>query len=109
MKRAFPLLALLVLAPLARAADRETDSRQVTRERMDRLASEIADFQVRTGKLPSGGEGIESLARDSDLEDGWGHSILYVRVPGGYALISLGADGAPGGEGENADLVRLVQ
>jgi len=39
--------------------------------------------------------------------DGWGHPIeLNVPGPAGqpYALVSYGADGAPGGRGRNADI-----
>lgn len=41
-------------------------------------------------------------------KDPWGQSYQY-RIPGeknDYELISLGADGRPGGEQENADLVQ---
>lgn len=39
--------------------------------------------------------------------DPWGHDYLYQPAPdgAGYALKSLGADGAEGGEGDAADLV----
>lgn len=39
-------------------------------------------------------------------EDPWGHAYQY-RVPGtkgAFDIVSLGADGQPGGEGENADI-----
>ena len=39
-------------------------------------------------------------------DDPWGHAYQY-RVPGtrgGFDIVSLGADGQPGGEGENADI-----
>jgi general secretion pathway protein G len=38
--------------------------------------------------------------------DPWGQAYVYARPSGagGYELVSLGADGQPGGEGVNADL-----
>jgi len=36
--------------------------------------------------------------------DPWGSPYLYERTPDGYRLMSLGADGAEGGEGINADI-----
>lgn len=46
------------------------------------------------------------LPKDVPL-DPWGHAYQY-RSPGehgDYDIISLGADGSPGGEGEDADIV----
>ena len=38
--------------------------------------------------------------------DPWGHPYRYANPGsnGGIEILSLGADGAPGGEGENADV-----
>lgn len=52
------------------------------------------------GKYPSGGF-INKLP-----EDPWGNDYVYI-YPGRYGefdIISYGADGQPGGEGENADI-----
>jgi general secretion pathway protein G len=54
----------------------------------------------RPGKYPSGGY-INKLPKDP-----WGNDYVYI-YPGQYGefdIISLGADGQPGGEGENADI-----
>ena len=54
----------------------------------------------RPGKYPSGGY-INKLPKDP-----WGNNYVYIS-PGQYGefdIISLGADGQPGGEGENADI-----
>jgi general secretion pathway protein G len=45
-------------------------------------------------------------AKDVDLKDAWGNDYRYT-VPGqskAYDLLSLGADGREGGEGENRDI-----
>ncbi|HMN95604.1 MAG TPA: type II secretion system protein GspG [Phycisphaerales bacterium] len=48
------------------------------------------------------------LRSDNDLIDPWGNEYV-IRVPGivsyDFDVISFGADGEPGGEGENADIV----
>jgi general secretion pathway protein G len=46
------------------------------------------------------------VKQDSDLKDAWGNDYTYT-VPGqnkAFDLISLGADGKDGGEGENRDI-----
>jgi general secretion pathway protein G len=47
------------------------------------------------------------LKKKSQLQDPWGNEWVYL-VPGrgrvGYEIVSYGADGEPGGEGEHADL-----
>ena len=61
-------------------------------------------------KLPSSLEDVPNIPGRSDipidLRDGWGRPIQYHRVSGNEgALTSLGADGAIGGEGLDADIV----
>ena len=49
----------------------------------------------------------EPTLKAKDLEDPWGNPWQYA-VPGEHGVFDLssqGADGAPGGEGENADVV----
>jgi general secretion pathway protein G len=47
--------------------------------------------------------------KPSQINDPWGNPFVYVAEgvanPGSFDLISLGADGQEGGEGENADVV----
>lgn len=50
----------------------------------------------------------KGINKEADLNDPWGNPYLLV-VPGnihvGYDIVSLGADGREGGEGDNADIV----
>jgi general secretion pathway protein G len=52
--------------------------------------------------------GPSPYVKASDLTDPWGHEYVIL-VPGerntDFDVISYGADGAPGGEGEDADIV----
>jgi general secretion pathway protein G len=95
----------------------------IARGKIGIVESALARFQYDCGRFPTDSEGLESLltapanledkwsgpyCRRSDLEDPWGQSFIYIATgvvnPGGFDLISLGADAAEGGEGENADI-----
>lgn len=81
-------------------------------------------FKVDLGKYPTSGEGLESLihppatksgktfpsylGKDTVPTDAWGNPFLYAS-PGNngdhdYEIVSLGADGAEGGEETKADI-----
>lgn len=78
-------------------------------------------YRLDTSKYPTTDQGLQALrAKPSGVErwdgpylpknvplDPWGHAYEY-RSPGehgDYDIISLGADGSAGGEGENEDVV----
>ena len=61
-------------------------------------------------RAPGGTEGKWNgpyVKQDADLKDAWGNDYTYT-VPGQnskpFDIISLGADGKPGGDGENRDV-----
>jgi general secretion pathway protein G len=72
-------------------------------------------FRLEVGRYPTGGEGLAALtvptATGAKLKklpnDPWGRAYLY-QSPGPdgqpFLVLTLGADGQPDGEGENADL-----
>ncbi|OHB59141.1 MAG: type II secretion system protein GspG [Planctomycetes bacterium RBG_13_44_8b] len=83
----------------------------------------LARFYIDCGRYPDDSEGLEVLlvppsdAEDkwngpylkrSELLDPWNNPYIYAAEgqynPGSFDLISLGADGMDGGEGENADI-----
>lgn len=88
-------------------------------------AVQIADFEkaldlfkLDVGRFPTSEEGLSALVnrpanapgwngpylRGGLPNDPWGNPYRYTSSGGGYEIVSLGADGAPGGEGENADI-----
>ncbi len=84
---------------------------------VDRLAMAVESYYLDTGKTP---ESLELLVKEpgdvkgwngpyvkpSALKDPWGREYEY-RYPGEHGdfdLVSLGADGQPGGEDKNADI-----
>lgn len=106
MKRFFPLLTLpFVLG----AAAPERPTRHEAHARLAELATEVVQFRADTGGLPSSLEGLADVAPDRLLADPWGHEVYYLRVAGGFWLMSWGADGEPGGDGDAADLVHIAR
>ncbi len=75
-------------------------------------------FKLDVGRYPSTEEGLEALVKKPASANGWngpylkgglptdpwGHAYRYTSSGGNIEILSLGADGAPGGEGENADI-----
>ena len=77
-------------------------------------------YKLDVGRFPSTEEGLDALAKKPGSANGWNGPYLKGGLPsdpwgnpyryaspganGGIDIISLGADGAPGGDGENADI-----
>lgn len=78
-------------------------------------------FKLDVGRYPTAEEGLEALVKrpgsaaqwagsyikgDVVPPDPWGNAYKYANPgpKGGVEILSLGADKAPGGEGENADV-----
>lgn len=84
------------------------------------LEKSLEIFKLDVGRFPNTKEGLESLVvRPAGLagwngpyikggvpSDPWGKPYAYSSpsTNGGVEILTLGADGAPGGEGENADI-----
>ena len=77
-------------------------------------------FKLDVGRFPTSEEGLDALIqRPATITSGWNGPYLKGTLPtdpwgkpyryqlassGAVEILSLGADGAPGGEGENADI-----
>lgn len=95
---------------------------KVARTQIESLVKALDIYRLEVGRYPSSEQGLLALvAAPSDEtrwtgpylqksavpQDPWGRDYLY-RSPGEnaeYELLTLGKDGQPGGEGENADVV----
>ncbi len=129
-ERGFTLIELLVvviiiglLAALVgpRLFGRVGRSKQAAaRAQIELFGVALDNFRLDVGRYPTTQEGLQSLQTNPGVDgwdgpylkkdvpqDPWGREYVY-KLPGEhgeYDLISFGADGSPGGEGENGDIV----
>ena len=100
------------------------DQARVTQARaqIQNFMTALGTYKLDTGTYPTGELGLKALReKPQDVNqwagpympqdiprDPWGHDYVY-KYPGEHGdepdVMSLGADGAPGGEGLNADIV----
>ncbi len=112
------LLAALVAPRFIR--QEEKAKIKATRAQVELLSTALDTFRLDVGRYPTTQEGLEAMRRQpSGLErwdgpylkkevplDPWGKAYVY-RSPGEhgpYDLLSYGADGTPGGDGDNRDI-----
>lgn len=95
----------------------------IAKAKMASIENSIGLFYIDCGRYPSDAEGLGELLeapagleekwqgpylKKSELLDPWDNEYIYVEEgevnPGSIDLISLGADGEAGGEGEDADI-----
>lgn len=112
------LLASLVGPRLFRHVD---DARSSTaRAQIELLGTALDSYRLDVGRYPSTEQGLQALREEPSgvnnwngpylpreiPEDPWGNDYIY-KSPGDhgdYDLLSLGADGQPGGEDDDADV-----
>lgn len=81
----------------------------------DRAALDIGNIQqalklfyAKKGNYPDTGSGLKALVDTQNLEkiptDPWDHEYVYLNEGGKPVIMSYGRDGAPGGEGPDADV-----
>ena len=75
------------------------------RELMVQIARASELFLRENGRAPAKLEELVPAKLASIPNDPWGHPFLYAITARGYQLTCHGADGAPGGVAESADLV----
>ena len=92
----------------------------VARAQIDALGKALDQYRLDVGAYPTTDQGLQALVNQPDgvdhwqgpyLQklvpyDPWGRPYLY-KAPGEHAdydLVSFGADGKPGGTGENVDI-----
>ena len=95
----------------------------IAKSKMAIIEAALVRFYKDCGRYPDDSEGLDALIvppsdledkwngrylKPSDILDPWGNPYIYVAEgqinPGSFDLISLGADGQDGGEGDNADI-----
>jgi len=92
---------------------------KTAKTQIEMLMTALDAYRLDVGSYPSGSDGLEALVRDPGVEnwngpylakgvppDPWGKAYSY-ESPGQHGevdIYSYGADGQPGGDGENADV-----
>ncbi len=132
-QRGFTLIELVVVIAIigilagvvvTKMANRPGDARVVAAKAdISTLGNALKIYQVDNFTYPTSDQGLAALVSKPDLppvpkhykaggyieklpKDPWGNDYVYLSPGqhGAYDLYSLGADGASGGEGENADI-----
>ncbi len=120
------MLGLLAGLVAPRIVGRVSDARDATaRTQIDMLGVALDTYRLDNGRYPTTLQGLEALRSEPTAEprprnwrgpyvrreipvDPWGRPYAYVSPgeenPGSYDLFTLGLDGVPGGEGEDADV-----
>lgn len=102
-----------------------TAKEESARAQIEMLNAALDAYRLHNGQYPTTEQGLDALREEPDTPpvppdwrgpylrkevptDPWGNPYVY-RSPGtesewGYDLLSYGADGEPGGEGEDADV-----
>lgn len=95
------------------------------RSQLEMLATALDAYRLDTGRYPTTAQGLAALVAAPTEEppavwrgpylrravplDPWGTPYVYAAPgqanPMGFDLLSYGADGRPGGDGENADIL----
>lgn len=95
------------------------------RSQLELLATALDAYRLDTGRYPTSAQGLDALVTRPAIDappiwrgpylrravprDPWGTPYVYVAPgvanPGAFDLLSYGADGQPGGNGEDADIL----
>lgn len=118
------MLAALVGPDVFRHVGTARDA--TARSQIEMLGAALDAYRLDNGRYPTTAQGLDALREAPTSEprpsnwrgpylrkdvplDPWDRPYLYLSPgesnPRGYDLVSLGADGAPGGEDEDADIV----
>ena len=112
------LLAALVAPRFIR--QEEKAKLKAAKAQIELLGTALDTFRLDIGRYPTTQEGLEALSAQPGGTEKWDGPYLKKEVPldpwgrpysyrspgehGPYDLLSYGADGAPGGEGDNRDI-----
>jgi general secretion pathway protein G len=111
------LIATAVAVNVVGSAEKARSERAKTD--VQRIASDgVEAYKVMRGRYPSTEEGLRLLieekflkpnSKDGKILDPWNNEYIYLYPgqahPDAFDVKSYGADGQPGGDGENADVV----
>jgi general secretion pathway protein G len=112
------LLAGLVLPQFIR--QEEKAKLKTTKAQIELFGTALDTFRLDVGRYPTSDEGLQALRQKPGGLDRWDGPYLKKELPldpwskpyvyrspgehGPYEIVSYGADGMPGGEGDNRDI-----
>lgn len=100
------LIAGMVGIAVVNAADKARVDR--TKSDIHAIQGALDLYKARHGRYPDTGTGLKALVDEGILnkppKDGWDNDFQYLFEGGKAVVKSYGADGQPGGDGNNADL-----
>jgi|694.fasta_scaffold69646_2 general secretion pathway protein G len=76
---------------------------KLTKAMLEQLKGDLTVYQVSNNQFPGS---LQDIKGNEAVNDGFGNPIQYKVSDGGrsFELLSLGADGKPGGTGSNQDI-----
>ena len=115
------LLAMLIgLVGPALMKQLDSSKTKTAKLQIEEIAKSLDIYKLDTGRYPTTAEGLAALDKKPGSVSGWNGPYMKDGVPtdpwgnpyryanpgpgGGLEIASYGADNAPGGEGENADV-----
>lgn len=103
------ILGLIAAAVGVAVIPRLNEAKQNTaRLDISNIQAALKLYYAKKGNYPDTATGLKGLVDQQMLEkmpqDPWGHDYTYLNEGGKPVIISYGADGAPGGEGADADI-----
>ena len=115
------LLAMLIgLVGPALMKQLDSSKTKIAKLQIEEIAKTLDIYKLDTGRYPTTAEGLAALDKKPGSVSGWNDPYMKDGVPtdpwgnpyryanpgpnGGLEIASYGADNAPGGEGENADV-----
>jgi general secretion pathway protein G len=121
------IIALFATLVVPRLWKKVSGAKQTAaREQINGFITALGMYKLDTGTFPTTEQGLQALrVRPAGVNrwdgpylpqdipnDPWGHAYAY-KFPGEHGeepdIISYGADGVPGGDGENADILSWKQ
>lgn len=110
------IIGVLAAIVAPRMMERADEAKvQATRAQLVDIEQALKLYRLQHHRYPTTNEGLKALVQpdangkrylDKMPKDAWGGDILYLcpGVHGEFDLLSYGADGRPGGSGDNADI-----
>jgi len=89
-----------------------TSPQKITAQRLNSLRPFCKSYRLRRGLWPGGPSDLLNMFSEitpTMLTDGWGQGFAFHTNSSGIMIVSLGADGQPGGTRTNADVMLTLE